>query len=205
MRGEPQAWYHRKYPRVTGIEDCYTEDIVCRSEHNSSRSVLTVSSLLQGGGQPPVQEGLAGRGRDPSHSEGEDERLFLLRKGNWSCPLAGLYRKHVDNLKGHLQYILFPGLPYALSRSQGGLKPRLQAHLRRLPERRRELLHQVRRDQPLLRTGGGRLGQAETPGHVGEKARTHRIRHEGGGQRGLSQRNNIYHHQVKTNCSRNNS
>ena len=36
MRGEPQAWYHRKYPRVTGIEDCYTEDVVCRSEHDSS-------------------------------------------------------------------------------------------------------------------------------------------------------------------------
>ena len=52
-------------------------------------------SCLQGGGQPPVQEGLAGRGRDPSHSEGEDERLFLLREGNWSRPLAGLYRKHV--------------------------------------------------------------------------------------------------------------
>ena len=30
MRGESQAWYHRKYPRVTGIEDCYTDDVVCR-------------------------------------------------------------------------------------------------------------------------------------------------------------------------------
>ena len=47
MRGEPQAWYHRKYPRVTGIEDCYTEDIVCRSGHNSSRSVLTQSHVYR--------------------------------------------------------------------------------------------------------------------------------------------------------------
>ena len=89
-------------------------------------------------------------------------------------------------MKRQLQYILFPGLPHTISRSQGGLNPRLQAHLRRLPERRRELLHQVRRDQPLLRTGGGRLGQAETPGHVGEETRTHWLRHEGRGQGGLS-------------------
>ena len=91
MRGEPQAWYHRKYPRVTGIEDCYTEDVVCRSGHPGHCDVIKNMFLcLQGGGQPPVQEGLAGRGRDPSHPEREDERLFLLRKGNWSRPLAGL-------------------------------------------------------------------------------------------------------------------
>ena len=51
MRGEPQAWYHRKYPRVTGIEDCYTEDVVCRSEPLGLCDVMIdIFSCLQGGG-----------------------------------------------------------------------------------------------------------------------------------------------------------
>ena len=31
MKGEAYPWYHRRFNRVPGIEDCYTEDVVCRS------------------------------------------------------------------------------------------------------------------------------------------------------------------------------
>ena len=30
MKGEAYPWYHRRFNRVPGIEDCYTEDVVCR-------------------------------------------------------------------------------------------------------------------------------------------------------------------------------
>ena len=30
MKGESYPWYHRRFNRVPGIEDCYTEDVVCR-------------------------------------------------------------------------------------------------------------------------------------------------------------------------------
>ena len=30
LKGESYPWYHRRFNRVPGIEDCYTDDIVCR-------------------------------------------------------------------------------------------------------------------------------------------------------------------------------
>ena len=30
LKTEPYPWYHRRFNRVPGIEDCYTEDVVCR-------------------------------------------------------------------------------------------------------------------------------------------------------------------------------
>ena len=29
-RGESYPWYHRQFQRVPGIEECLTEDVVCR-------------------------------------------------------------------------------------------------------------------------------------------------------------------------------
>eukprot|EP00088_Acartia_fossae_P026171 TRINITY_DN2697_c0_g1_i1.p1 TRINITY_DN2697_c0_g1~~TRINITY_DN2697_c0_g1_i1.p1 ORF type:complete len:193 (-),score=25.48 TRINITY_DN2697_c0_g1_i1:171-749(-) len=34
IRGEPQAFYHRRYPRVPTIDECYRDDVVCRFEAN---------------------------------------------------------------------------------------------------------------------------------------------------------------------------
>jgi len=31
---EPEAWYHRRYRRVTTIDECYEDDLVCRTEAN---------------------------------------------------------------------------------------------------------------------------------------------------------------------------
>merc|ERR1712107_486910 len=33
-QGESFPWYHRRFNRVPGIEECYTEDVVCREEAN---------------------------------------------------------------------------------------------------------------------------------------------------------------------------
>ena len=45
MKGESYPWYHRRFNRVPGIEDCYTEDVVCRLvSTNRSRSYLLVLS-----------------------------------------------------------------------------------------------------------------------------------------------------------------
>ena len=30
LKTEPYPWYHRRFNRVPGIEDCYIEDVVCR-------------------------------------------------------------------------------------------------------------------------------------------------------------------------------
>ena len=30
LKSEAYPWYHRRFNRVPGIEDCYTEDVVCR-------------------------------------------------------------------------------------------------------------------------------------------------------------------------------
>ena len=31
IQGESYSWYHRRFNRVPGIEECYSEDVVCRS------------------------------------------------------------------------------------------------------------------------------------------------------------------------------
>ena len=43
MKGESYPWYHRRFNRVPGIEDCYTEDVVCRlvSTHHPEQLLLT--------------------------------------------------------------------------------------------------------------------------------------------------------------------
>ena len=30
LKGESYPWYHRRYPRVPSIDECYTDDLVCR-------------------------------------------------------------------------------------------------------------------------------------------------------------------------------
>ena len=30
LKGEEYPWYHRRFNRVPGVEDCYTDDVVCR-------------------------------------------------------------------------------------------------------------------------------------------------------------------------------
>ena len=46
LKGEPYPWYHRRFNRVPGIEDCYTEDVVCRfvSTHPTEQLLLLVLS-----------------------------------------------------------------------------------------------------------------------------------------------------------------
>ena len=66
LKGESYPWYHRRYPRVPSIDECYTDDLVCRWLALLIK-ILTViiccctiypallDTLLQGGGQRPVQ------------------------------------------------------------------------------------------------------------------------------------------------------
>merc|ERR1711934_842313 len=119
MQGESQAWYHRKYPRVTGIEDCYTEDVVCREEANTQfkRDWLV-----------------------------EEEILHILRERMHDC---FFYEKGTG--LAHLQISPQPLIDLQ-ENSNHVCKPIYDAY-----QTSRELLHQVRRDQPLLRPGGGRL------------------------------------------------
>ena len=44
LKGESYPWYHRRYPRVPSIDECYTDDLVCRwlAEHSESPQLLYV-------------------------------------------------------------------------------------------------------------------------------------------------------------------
>ena len=33
IQGESYPWYHRRFNRVPGIEECLTEDVVCRLDY----------------------------------------------------------------------------------------------------------------------------------------------------------------------------
>ena len=68
LKGESYPWYHRRYPRVPSIDECYTDDLVCRLVALLIKILKGLSyymllyiyhalldALLQGGGQRPVQ------------------------------------------------------------------------------------------------------------------------------------------------------
>ena len=111
-RGESYPWYHRQYQRVPSIDECYTEDVVCREEANQQfkRDWTVEQEIVHILRQRMNDCFFYEKGTGLAHMQVKPKALIDLSEGSQHVckPIADAYERAAENYfikYGEISYI----------------------------------------------------------------------------------------------------
>jgi len=100
-RGESYPWYHRQFQRVPGIEECLTEDVVCREEANAQfkRDWLVEQEILSLLRERMNECFFYEKGTGIAHYQVQPKPIIDLTQGSEHVckPIADTYERAAEN------------------------------------------------------------------------------------------------------------